>query len=150
MRYRCADVDVVVTATGTDQHLDLQAQIQPHTAVALEFALPARLRFDPKQLVRLVCPADGNQSVGTAFRGPFFEPQDEESPSGWTSKQAGPQGYRLLYGGPLVYRPDADPPVVLRVTEQGKAWLTPKSPRDWPPQRRPSTGRRKPVRPIWS
>ena len=87
MTYRCADVDVTVTATGTDQHLDLQAQVQPHTAVVLEFGLPARLRFDPEQLVRLVCPADGNQSVGTAFRGSFFKPQDEDTPSGWNIKR---------------------------------------------------------------
>lgn len=123
LQYRSAEVDVAVTATGTDEHLDLQAQVQPHSATVLEFSLPARLRFDPAQLVRFVCPADGNQSVGTAFRGRFFQAQDEEQPSSWTAQTAGPKGYQLLYGGPLVYRTDFDPPVALRVTEPGQAWL---------------------------
>lgn len=127
MQYRSAELDVAVTATGTDEQLDLQASIRPHKSVALELALPARLRFDPQRLVRLVCPADGNQSVGTAFRGQFFKTQAEDNPSGWTSQQAGPKGYQLLYGGPLVYRPDNDPPVALRVTEEGKKWLAPQT-----------------------
>lgn len=125
MQYRCADLDVAVTATGTDEHLDLQSHIRPHKSVTLEVGLPARLRFDPQRLVRLVCPADGNQSVGTAFRGEFFKAQAEENPSGWTSKPSGPRGYQLLFGGPLVYHPDNDPPVALRVTEAGKSWLAP-------------------------
>ena len=125
MTYRAADIEVLVTATGADQHLDLQAQVRTPKTAVLEFALPARLRFDPRQLVRLVCPADGNQAVGMAFRGTFFQPQDEASPSGWTTKAAGPQGYHLLYGGPLVYRPDGEPPIALRVTDQGRAWLGP-------------------------
>ena len=123
MLYRAAEVEIVVTATASDEHLDLQAQVRPSQAAVLELALPARLRFDPQQLVRLVCPSDGNQAVGLAFRGAFFQSQDEASPSGWTSKSAGPKGYQLLYGGPLVYRPDQEPAVPLRVTEQGRTWL---------------------------
>jgi len=127
MQYRSAELDVAVTATGTDEQLDLQASIRPHKSVALELDLPARLRFDPQRLVRLVCPADGNQSVGTAFRSEFFKTQAEDDPSGWTSQPSGPKGYQLLYGGPLVYRPDNDPPVALRVTEEGETWLAPQT-----------------------
>ncbi len=92
MQYRSADLDVAVTATGTDEHLDLQAHLRPHKFVALELALPAKLRFDPGQLVRLVCPADGNQSVGTAFRSEFFKAQAEENPSGWNVQVIRSQG----------------------------------------------------------
>jgi hypothetical protein len=118
-------VDLVVTATEMDEHLDLQAQVRPSQAAVLELELPAQLRFDPQQLVRLISPADGNQTVGFAFRGAFFQPQDDASPSGWTAQSSGPKGYQLLYGGPLVYRPDHDPSVPLRVTEDGQTWLPP-------------------------
>jgi hypothetical protein len=125
LQYQAAYLDVVVTIEAREDRLEMAAQVTPHQGVVLDFALPALLRFDAEKLDRLVCPASGNESVGTAFHGSFFQLQDEEHPAGWQAHSSGAKGYRLLYGGPLVHRGDFDAPVPLRVTEEGTKWLGP-------------------------
>lgn len=121
MTYRSAEIEVAVTVRAQGDGVDMSAEVSPKRKAVLDFALPARLRFDPDELQRLVCPADGNQSVGTAFLSGFFKPQPE--PTRWSSHASGPQGCAALYGGGLMMRDVQDPPVPLRVTDDGRKWL---------------------------
>ncbi|MEN6494809.1 MAG: DUF6259 domain-containing protein [Thermoguttaceae bacterium] len=121
LTYHSAELDVVVTVTGGNEGFDLAGQVTPRAKTVLDFVLPARLRFDPADLERMVFPADGNQSVGTAFLGSFFKEQAQ--PTSWKSHNAGPKAYRLLTGGDLISRDVQDPPVALRVTDEGRKWL---------------------------
>lgn len=93
------------------------------TSPLLEFALLARLRFDPAQLQRCIFPANGNNGVGLALRRAFFERQSEEQPAAWQSHPVGGKGYKQLTGGNLVMRPMSDPPVPLTVTAAGREWI---------------------------
>jgi hypothetical protein len=123
MTYRSAEIEVVVTARARNDGFDLSAELSvpPGHSAVVDFSLPARLRFGTEGLERLVCPGDGNQSVGMAFLGGFFQRQPE--PTRWTSHTVGSQGYEALYGGGLAMRADQDPPVPLRLTDQGRTWL---------------------------
>jgi len=121
--YRSAEIDVTVIVTRRKDGVEFVGEVTPKQKVLLDFALPARLRFDPERLGRFICPDNGNRSVGTAFRGAFFKRQPADRPSGWTQESAGPKAYTSLFGGPLVQRDDADVPVALRVTPQGREWL---------------------------
>jgi hypothetical protein len=123
MAYRSAEIAVSVTVTGRSDGLDFRGEVEPASEVALDFELPARLRFDAAQVERFVCPVDGNQGVGAAFKRAFFLPQPEERPTAWRQEIVGPQGYAALYGGPLAQRADQDPPVALHVTPEGAQWL---------------------------
>ena len=91
MTYRGADLDVAVNIRAYHDRFELSAEVSPRRSAVLEFSLPARLRFSADGLDRLVCPADGNHSVGTAFLGSFFRPQPE--PTGWSASSTGPNGY---------------------------------------------------------
>jgi hypothetical protein len=119
--YHSADMDVVVTVSASDQGIEFVGRLTPRAKTVLDFALPARMRFSPDELVRLVCPGEGNHSVGMAFLGSFFKAQDQ--PTGWKSHNTGPKAYRLLTGGYLISRAVDDSPVALAVTEEGKKWL---------------------------
>ena len=121
--YRSAEADVTVTVTHRADGVDLVGEVTPKQKVVLDFALPARLRFDPERLERFICPENGNQSVGTAFRAGFFRRQPSDRPSGWRRVTSGPQGHIRLYGGPLDQREVFDPPAALRVTAEGRDWL---------------------------
>ncbi|NQT54305.1 hypothetical protein HQ576_19765, partial [bacterium] len=123
MVYHSDELDVVVTVTGRLDGVDFAAEVKPRTKTVLDFALPARLRFAPEPLQRFICPANGNQSVGTAFKAAFFQEQPQDSPSGWRHAVVGPKGYAALFGGPLDQRADRDAPTALRVTDDGRAWL---------------------------
>ena len=124
LEYRGPEIEVVVAATTLAQGVEFAAQGTPKGKALLEFALPARLRFAPEETQRFVSPANGNASVGTAFRGAFFALQPQDRPTGWErSKAAGPKGYVALYGGPLDQRADQDPPTALTVTADGTQWL---------------------------
>jgi len=123
LTWRGKDISVAVAVRARDDGVALTAEVTPHGEPLLEFALPARLRMAPSEVVRFLCPANGNQSVGTAFRGSFFARQPADRPVAWGPVVAGPKGYASLFGGPLQQRPDADAPVRLRVTEAGRGWL---------------------------
>ena len=123
MGFRSQAVVVDIIVKGRPDGVDLIGEITPGKEVVLDFALPARLRFDPDQLDRFVCPGNGNQTVGTAFNARFFRLQPQDRPSGWRTRRIGPDAYARLYGGPLVQREDLDPPVALRITDEGREWL---------------------------
>lgn len=116
-------LDVVVSITPRDSHLDLTARITARAAPILDFELPGRLAFDPEQTERLVWPMNGNQGVGLALNQAFFRRQPEDEPSGWQSRAGSPAGYEALFGAGLDQRPDNDPPVPLTATDEGHAWL---------------------------
>ena len=121
LQYQSKELAIVVTIKGVKEGIDLSAEIAPRDGVLTEFALPARVRFKPQDLEKLVCPNDGNQAVGTAFFGSFFEPQSQ--PTEWKPQVIGPKGHDTLFGGPLVMRPDRDEPVEIRLTDEGRKWL---------------------------
>jgi len=123
LRWGGEDLMVAVTVRPRADGVAMEAEVTPHRGVLLELALPARLRMAPSEVIRFVCPANGNQSVGTAFRGSFFARQPAERAAAWGPVAAGPKGYISLFGGPLQQRANADPPVPLRVTEAGRQWL---------------------------
>lgn len=121
MTYHAPELDVLVTVTASAEGIEFVGQLTPRAKTVLDFALPARMRFNPDELVRLVCPNDGNQAVGTAFLGSFFKAQAQ--PTSWKSHGTGPKAYRLLTGGDLISREVQDPPVALRVTDEGQKWF---------------------------
>jgi hypothetical protein len=123
--YGSPEVQVTVTVTGREDGIDLVAEVTPKQQVALDFALPARLRFRPDDVKRFICPENGNSSVGTAFNAAFFRLQPQERVAAWRPEPAGPQGYAALFGGPLDQRADVEPAVALRATEQAQEWLPP-------------------------
>ncbi|MBM3475736.1 MAG: hypothetical protein FJX75_20920 [Armatimonadetes bacterium] len=125
LTYDSPEARAVVTVSARDDGADLTGEVTPHQKVVLDFALPGRLRFEPDQVMRFVCPENGNSSVGTAFNARFFGPQPQDRPSGWRPQTAGPAGYEALVGGPLDQRADVEPTVPLRATDQAREWLPP-------------------------
>jgi hypothetical protein len=122
--YRSDALNVTVLAAARADGVEFTAEVQPQgNAPLLDFALPARLRFEPAQVQRCIFPANGNNGVGLAFRRAFFERQSEEQPAAWQSHPVGSKGYAQLFGGGLVMRPMNDPPVPLKVTDAGRDWL---------------------------
>ena len=123
MVYRSPQIAVTVTVTGRSDGVEFVGEVEPREKTILDFAVPARIRFDPDRLERLVAPENGNFSVGTAYNARFFKQQPQDKPSGWQSHSTGPAGYVSLYGGPLDQREDNEPTVTLQVTEDGRQWL---------------------------
>jgi hypothetical protein len=124
LRYRSAALKVTVLATARADGIEFTAEVQPQgNSPLLDFALPARLRFDPAQVQRCIFPANGNHGVGLSLRRSFFERQSEEQPAAWRSQSVGGKAYKQLFGGNLVMRPMSDPPVPLIVTAAGRDWL---------------------------
>jgi len=123
LHYDHPQASVAVQVIAHADHVDWVGEVAPHIDTVLDFALPARLRFNPAQLVRLVCPMDGNQSVGMACRGSFFQQQPEDNPSAWHPVMAGTEGYTRLFGGALDMRPDNDPPVEVFPSPEAIRWL---------------------------
>ncbi len=123
MTYESAKLRVVVDANPVAGGVEFQAQVTPRQGVVLDFACPARLRFPASEVNRLVCPASGNESVGTAFRRKFFEPYAGDQPAGWQTDPGKGGGYQKLLGGGPVMRPVQDEPVGLLVTKDGRDWL---------------------------
>lgn len=121
--YTSPEADVTVTVTERPDGVELVGEVTPKEKVVLDFALPARLRFDPEKLDRFICPMNGNQSVGAALNSAFFKLQPQDQPSAWRPESVGPKGYIALYGGPLDQRADQDPPTPLTMTEEGREWL---------------------------
>jgi len=121
--YRHAEIQVRVTVVGRDSGIEFVGEVSPAKKTLLDFALPARLRFDPGALDRFICPANGNHGVGLALRPAFFKQQSEDEPAGWRHVTAGARGYLSLYGGSCAMRPVHDPPVALHVTPEGREWL---------------------------
>lgn len=126
LRYQHPQVTVTVQVIAFANYVDWVGEVTPHAETVLDFALPARLRFDPAQLVRLVCPMDGNQSVGMALHGSFFQQQPDDQPTAWRPVMAGTEGYVRLFGGALNMRPDDDPPVEISPAPEASRRLSEK------------------------
>lgn len=124
LEYLAPEINVTVTVTPGSGSADFRAEVQPREKTILEFALPARLRFEPQSVERFVSPMAGGTSVGSAFNSRFFEAQSQETPGGWAPKPFGTAGYEALYGGRLDQRADNDPPTQVQVTDQGRQWLS--------------------------
>ena len=123
LAYSNADIAVTVTVSNRDDGVDFAAQVQPQQNTVLEFDLPARLRFAPANIQRLICPLSSSDGVGAAFNSGFFQSQPESDPAGWSTTLAGSAGYISLYGGPLIFRAVDDPPVPVSFTTNGFSWL---------------------------
>ncbi len=121
--FRSAQITVTVTATGRSGSVEFGGEVAPREKTVLDFALPARLRFDPDRLERFISPMNGNESVGAAFQSSFFRRQPQDKPTAWRMHSVGSAGYESLYGGPLDQRADRDPPTTLTVTAAGRDWL---------------------------
>jgi hypothetical protein len=125
MTYTSKEVQVVILVTPRDDGIDLAGRVQPESKTILEFHLPGRLRFEPRQVNRVICPTTGNDSVGMALKQAFFVRQPQDEPVAWEHRPVGPRNYASLFNGNLVSRPDRDPPVKLRVSQDGQAWFDP-------------------------
>jgi hypothetical protein len=123
LTYTSPDIAVTVTIAARADGVDFTARVEPASKTVLEFALPARLRFAPDQIQRLVCPLNSSESVGAAFRPAFFERQPADHPAGWRTQVVGPSGLTSLIGAGAIMRPDNDPPVPISITADGRTWL---------------------------
>lgn len=123
LNYTNAQIAMTVVVSERNDGVDFQAQVTPAQKTILELSLPARLRWRPDDLQRLVCPLNANESVGAVFKTAFFKSQPESNPAGWQTLSKGPAGYTSLFGGPLISRPDNDPAVPITITPSGRAWL---------------------------
>ena len=121
LQYRSATADVAVSVEATTNGADFRAIINAKKSDVLDFSLPARLRFAPDDVNRLIFPMAGSAGTGWALKSSFFRKQN--GASGWQPQVVGPQGYAQLFGGPLNSLADEVEPVKLQSTPQGKEWL---------------------------
>jgi len=122
-QYTCDQVDVTITVGRRPDGVAFSGSVHGKQGTVLEFALPGRLTFTDTRLTRFICPANGNQSVGTAFLPAFFRQQSAESATQWQPESVGPRGFHALFGGYLKTAAELDRPVALKVTRAGRAWL---------------------------
>lgn len=123
MTFQSPEIKVVITVNSKVDGIEFTGEITPHSKAVLDFALPARLQFKPDGLDRFICPMDGNQSVGTAFKGAFFQRQPQEEPTAWETQLVGSRGYASLFGGNIEIRGD-EAPETLHVTPEGREWFS--------------------------
>ena len=124
LNYTNSDIGMSVVVSNRSDGVDFSARVRPALKTVLELSLPARLRFAQDAVSRLVCPLNGNESVGAAFKAGFFQSQPEATPAGWSTVAKGPTGYISLFGSALISRPDNDPAVPISITTNGQAWLS--------------------------
>lgn|GEM_PF-376157 len=123
LNYSNAQITVSIRITEQTNGVDFQAQISPAQKTVLELSLPARLRWQPDGMKRLICPWNSNESLGAAFKPGFFKYQPETSPAGWTTVSKGPDGYTSLFGAPMVSMPDNTPATPISFTSDAVTWL---------------------------
>ncbi len=112
---------VQVVVEGRDEGVEIRATVEARKGTVLALALPARLRFEPSSLDRLVSPLIPHDGVGAAFRPSFF--REQPRPTGWQPRSVGPESYARLLRDAVVMRDMTDAPVPLTVTPMGKDWL---------------------------
>jgi len=123
LHFRGPEASVFVTVVGQPTGVELVGKVTPREKVVTEFALPARLRFDPANLERFVAPLHPHLGIGAAFRPSFFRLQPADRPSSWEPRMSGTRGYERLFGAGLEMRDLHGPPAPLKVTEDGRQWL---------------------------
>ncbi len=119
--FRSPETRVQVVVEGRDQGVEMHATVEPGKGPILALELPARLRFDPSRLERMVSPLTPHDGVGAAFRPSFF--REQPRPSGWLPRDVGPGSYARLLRDAVVMRDMAGAPVPVAVTPTGKDWL---------------------------
>ncbi|MBD3184478.1 hypothetical protein GF312_19500 [Candidatus Poribacteria bacterium] len=124
MVFKSPEVKVEINISIDSDGIGFKGEVTPYNGTILDFALPAQLRFDPQQLDQFICPMNGNMSVGTAFKGWFFQRQSPDNPTSWQHKVMGSQGYVNLFGGHIDIQED-EIPVKVNVTPEGEKWLDP-------------------------
>ncbi len=123
LTYTAPELRVDILATPGADGLDLTATLEPATNAVLDFALPARLWFDPARVTRFVAPLTPHQGVGAALNRRFFEPRPPDQPAGWQPLAVGGAPYARLAPDGLVMRDLREPAIALRATDEGRAWL---------------------------
>lgn len=123
LNFEGPEADVMVRFQGAAEGVDVSATIRPRGKTVLAVELPARLRFDPKDLVRLTSPLEPHEGVGAAYRKTFFQQQIGDSPQSWRIDNLGPEAYDRLVGASVVMRPMNAPAEPLSVTPEGERWL---------------------------
>ncbi|MGO8700199.1 MAG: hypothetical protein ACLQVY_21120 [Limisphaerales bacterium] len=119
--YSNAAITVTVSLSNRGDGLDFSARVQPRQKTVLEFDLPARWRFVPTNVQRVICPLSSSDGVGAAFHASFFEAQTQGNPASWSVTQTGQAGYISLYGGPLIFGNASPAPIGF--TSAGTNWL---------------------------
>jgi len=122
MTYQSPEIKVVINVCPKADCIEFIGEVTPLDKIVLSFAFPGRLRFKSDSLDRFICPMDGNQSVGTAFKSTFFQRQNREEPTAWEHQLVGPRGYRSIFGGNIEIRED-ETRATLKVTPEGREWL---------------------------
>ena len=124
LSYSNSQVAVAVTLSNRGDGVDMSAAVTPGTGTGiLELTLPAKLRFVPAEVQRLIAPSHSSDGVGMAYNTNFFTVQTEDNAATWkrVSQADGGLGYRTLYGAGLVFT-NSDP-VALSFTTNGQVWL---------------------------
>ncbi len=119
--FHSPEAQVKVMLEGRDEGVEIHATVESTKGAILALDLPARLRFDPSRLERLVSPLTPHDGVGAAFRPSFFGEQTH--PVGWQPETIGPESYARLVHDGVVMRDLAGAPVPVSVTPTGKEWL---------------------------
>jgi len=119
--FRTPESRVQVVIEGRDEGVEINATVEARKGPILTLELPARLRFDPSRLDRLVSPLIPHDGVGAAFRPSFF--REQPRPAGWQPRNVGPEGYAHLLRDAVVMHDMAGAPVPVTVTPTGKDWL---------------------------
>ena len=123
LTFEAPEAAVQVRVQGGKTGVDLSATVRPRKKAVLAMELPARMRFDPKGLVRLTSPLEPHEGVGAAFRKGFFEEQTQEFPTSWRTENLGPAAFDRLVGANVVMRPLDAAPEPITVTAEGKRRL---------------------------
>ena len=124
LSYESKEIKVVVHVKEIAGGFEFSATTIPFEKVLKSIDLPAKLSFDPRIVERFIAPADPDHSVGMAFNKKFFSEQPLDNPTGWRGKSSGSKAFVALYGKGVPTLSDEKPPVQLKVTEEGAAWLS--------------------------
>ena len=123
LKYLHAAIEVQVTAVERADGVDWSAQVSPKAQALTQFALPARLRFNAPEMLRLVTPAIAHEAPGLAFKPAFFARQSPTRAASWEKQSVGSSAYTAVFGAPPVQRDLAAPKVALSLSPAASAWL---------------------------
>lgn len=124
LSYQSDELQVVVRLTAGADGARMTAQVRPGQKTLLDFALPARVRFNPAETAEVIVPSNGNHGVGMALSAGYFDRQSADKPSAWASQKPDKVGYNRLFPKGALFGPVDPPAVKLSVTDEGRQWLT--------------------------